>query len=306
MVYVLSKEGKPLMPTERHAYVRILLKSGKARVVNRLPFTIQLNYETTDHVQPVILGIDPGRTNIGITAVNEKGKPLFAANVQTRNKEIPKLMKARKAFRRKHRQMRRRKKRQRRAKANGTVVRGGVIKRHLPSYGEEKSITCKVIKNKQARFSNRRRPDGWLTPTARQLLETHMNLVKKILKFLPVSQANIELNRFAFMRLDNPSVMGKDFQNGPLKGFDDNVKQAVYDFQEGRCLLCGKPVEVYHHVVERHKNGSETVQNRVGLCEDCHKLVHTDLTVEKQLKELNRGLRKQYDALGVLNQISHA
>lgn len=199
--------------------------------------------------------------------------------------------------------MKRRKKRQRRAKANGTIVTGGMIERRLPSCGEEKAVICKVIRNKQARFSNRKRPEGWLTPTARQLLETHVNLVRKVSKFLPVSQVNIELNKFAFLRLSDPSAMGKDFQDGPLKGFDNDVKQAVFTLQEGKCLLCGKSIEVYHHVVERHKNGSETMKNRVGLCEGCHKLVHTDLAVGKQLKKLNKGLRKQYDALGVLNQV---
>lgn len=33
MVYVLNKDGQPLMPTENHAKVRILLKRGKAVVI---------------------------------------------------------------------------------------------------------------------------------------------------------------------------------------------------------------------------------------------------------------------------------
>ena len=37
MVYVLSKNGQPIMPTENHAKVRLLLKSGKAKVVRRTP-----------------------------------------------------------------------------------------------------------------------------------------------------------------------------------------------------------------------------------------------------------------------------
>ena len=42
MVYVLSQHGQPLMPTENHAKVRALLKHGKAKVIQRCPFTIQL------------------------------------------------------------------------------------------------------------------------------------------------------------------------------------------------------------------------------------------------------------------------
>jgi RRXRR protein len=70
-VYVLSKDGSPLMPTTpRNA--RILLKGGKAHVVKRSTFTIQLNYETTNHIQDVILGIDSGYNHIGFSATTEK------------------------------------------------------------------------------------------------------------------------------------------------------------------------------------------------------------------------------------------
>jgi hypothetical protein len=46
MVYVLSNDGKPLMPTSRHKKVRLWLKEGKAIVVRRFPFTIQLLSKT--------------------------------------------------------------------------------------------------------------------------------------------------------------------------------------------------------------------------------------------------------------------
>lgn len=303
MVYVLNKDGKPLMPTSQHAYVRILLKEGRAHVKSLNPFTIRLDYETKDEVQPAILGIDPGRTNIGLCAVNEKGEPLFTAHVETRNKEVPKLMEKRKGFRQHHRRDGRRKKRQRRAKANNTVLKDGEVKRHLPSYGGDKAVKCKAIRNKEARYSNRKRKEGWLTPTANHLLETHVNAVRLVSKFLPVTKVVLELNKFAFMRLDDPGAEGTDFQKGPLCGYDGSVKAAVHDLQDGKCLLCGKPIEEYHHVRERRKNGSETPRNRVGLCRGCHRLVHTDERKAEELKTKAAGERKKYDALGVLNQI---
>ena len=303
MIYVLDKDGSPLMPTEKHGYVRRLLKKGKARVESLRPFTIRLLYEVKSEVQPVILGIDPGRTNIGLCAVKEDGKPLFTAQCRTRNKEVPKLMAKRKMFRQAHRKHVRREKRQRRAIANSTVLKGGEMKRHLPSYGEDKEVTCKVIRNKEARFCNRKRPEGWLTPTAVQLLRTHLNLVRKISGFLPVSKVVLELNRFAFMRMDDPSVAGRMFQQGPLFGYDGSVKSAVWELQGGKCLLCGEPIEQYHHARERRKDGSEAIRNRVGLCMDCHRLVHTDTNAAERLSVLAAGQRKKYGALGVLNQI---
>ena len=77
MVYVQDIDGKPMMPTTRHGKVRRLLKANKATVVNLCPFTIQLTYKSTDHKQPVTLGIDAGAKHIGFSATTEK-EELFA------------------------------------------------------------------------------------------------------------------------------------------------------------------------------------------------------------------------------------
>lgn len=84
MVYILSKEGKPLMPTSRHGKVKHLLKSNRAKVVKRTPFVIQLLYDTTEYVQPVTLGVDAGSKVIGLSATTENDE-LFASEVTLRN-----------------------------------------------------------------------------------------------------------------------------------------------------------------------------------------------------------------------------
>ena len=318
-VYVLNKDGKPLMPTTRGGHVRHLLKNQKARVVRTKPFTIQLLYETNDVVQPLYLGIDPGRTNIGVAVVKANGTAVFTAHLESRNKEIPKLMQDRKKARRARRTNGRRCRRQRRAKANGTISKKcvkqdtaqsknpskrakeiGVIKRHLP--GCEKDVLCIGIKNKEAKYTNRARLEGWLTPTANQLLQSHINLVKKIQKFLPISDAVLEINKFAFMRLDNPNIQKWQYQQGPLyqKG---SLENAVSEMQEHHCLFCEKPIDHYHHVVPKSENGSNTIANIVGLCAEHHNLVHKDAAWQKKLAEEKVGLNKKYGALSVLNQI---
>jgi hypothetical protein len=70
-VMVLNMRGKPLMPTTPRK-ARKLLRSGKAKVVQRKPFTIQLNYATGETKQPIRLGIDPNYTKIGYSAVTDK------------------------------------------------------------------------------------------------------------------------------------------------------------------------------------------------------------------------------------------
>jgi 5-methylcytosine-specific restriction endonuclease McrA len=302
IIYVLGMDGKPQMPTKRKRHVKKLLDSGKARIAAHVPFTIQLRYENEPVTQPILLAEDPGRTNIGVSTLSEHGELLLAALVETRNKEIPKLMKKRKV----HRQASRngeRKARQRLAKRDHTMMQAELHmrKRRLPGYGEDGYILCKYILNTEARFANRKRPDGWLTPTAKQLVQTHINLAHKIARYLPVTDVAIEVNRFAFMLLEHPETSGIDFQNGPLKGYDD-LFAAVSDIQHGKCLLCGNDIEHYHHIIPKHKSGSNTVKNLAGLCEHCHELVHTDPAYQEKLLESRDGLYQKYGALSVLNQ----
>lgn len=299
-IYVLGRDGKPQMPTKRKRYIKKLLDAGRARIACRIPYIIQLLYENEPVLQPLMAGIDPGRTNIGVSVVNKNAEPLFSAVVETRNKDIKKLMDERRAHRRASRNGER-KARQRLARRFGTMLTAGMVMRKLPQYTADKFVTCKIIRNTQARFCNRVREAGWLTPSAGQLVETHVNVVKKIQKFLPVTDVALEVNRFAFALMEDPETSGIDFQNGPLKGYED-VNAAVYDQQHGRCLLCGNDIEHFHHIVPRSQGGSNTIKNIAGLCECCHRRVHTNPDAKARLEKLKAGILKKYGALSVLNQ----
>lgn len=102
--------------------------------------------------------------------------------------------------------------------------------------------------------------------------------------------------------MKDSSVTGLDFQNGPLMGFTD-VKAAVYEQQKGICLLCGRAmISQYHHIIPRHRNGSESLDNRAGVCDSCHEKVHKDATAAERLAAKKQGMMKKYHALSALNQ----
>ena len=297
MVYVLAKDGEPLQPTCRHGHVRKLLDSGKARVVQAKPFTIQLLYESTKFVQKNVGGTDPGRTNIGNAVLDERGKAIYADCVETANKDVKRHLDERRA----HRQASRRGERlarKRLAKRNGTTKDFG-DGRKLPQC--EEKLAVKDIRNTEARYCNRKRPNGWITPSVRHLVETHLNMVKKIRKFLPVSDWVLEMNKFAFMLMEDGSVRGVDFQNGRMKGFP-SVESFVDAQQNGVCMLCGEAgIEHHHHIVPRSKGGSDLPENIVGLCQHCHFEIHKgNQRVLAKLKAI--GQKKKYGALSVLNQ----
>ena len=305
-IYVLNKDGTPLMPVHSYGRAKRMVKSGKARVYRMQPFTLILcEQKENPQVDECLLGIDPGRTNIGLCVVDSRGRVLFASDIETRNKAIKKLMlekkRARQASRRGERKVR-----QRREIASDKtgMARHTEFWRMLPGY--KKPLCCKVMRNQPAKFEHRKRKKGWLTPTASHLLETHINAVNLVRKLLPVSTIVIEVNRFDFARMENPGIRDWEYCMGRLAGYK-NVNEAVDIIQNGRCLLCGKKkIRYHHHIVPKSLGGSDTIDNIAGLCHECHygeNGVHKSETAAGRLKGKKNGLRKKYHALSVINQV---
>ena len=96
-VFVLSREGYPLMPTTPRR-ARLWLKARRARVVRRDPFTIQLRFETTSYAQPVTVGVDTGSKAVGLAAL-ANGEVLLQAEVQLRT-DISEKLAQRRTYRR--------------------------------------------------------------------------------------------------------------------------------------------------------------------------------------------------------------
>ena len=251
MVYVLNENGQPLMPTENHAKARVLLRQGKAKVVNNCPFTIQLLYSSTNYTQPVTLGVDTGSKHIGLSATTED-KELYAADVELRN-DIVKLLAARRASRRSRRN--------------------------------------RKTRYRKPRFNNRKRDKGWLAPSIRKKIGTHLKVVDDTCKLLPVSKIIVETASFDIQKIKNPDISGTDYQQGEQLGFW-NVREYVL-FRDGhKCQCCkgkskDKILNVHH--IESRQTGGNAPNNLITLCETCHTGYHKG-TVKLPAK-IKRGMK---------------
>lgn len=252
MVYVISQSGQPLMPTNRHGKVRHLLKDGKARVVHRCPFTIQLLYNNTRYTQPISLGIDAGSKHIGISATTEE-KELYAADVELRNDVVDLL-----STRRQNRRNRRSRK----------------------------------TRYRKPRFLNRvsAKRNGWVAPSVRQKIETHLAVVQNVHKILPITKIVVETASFDIQKIKNPEISGKEYQQGEQLGFW-NVREYVLCRDGHKCQCCkgkskDKVLNVHH--IESRKTGGNAPNNLITLCETCHKGYHKGKV--KLPKEIRRGM----------------
>ena len=243
MVYVLNKYGEPLMPTTRYGRIRRLLRKGLAVVVNYRPFTIQLTYDTPNGVQEVSLGVDAGTKHVGFSATTNK-KVLFEAELLLRSDIMEKL-----STRREFRRARRNRK----------------------------------TRYRKSRFLNRTRfkKPGWIAPSVKQKVDTHIYWISRICKFLPIKKIMVETAQFDTQLLKAqeqglPLPQGTDYQKGEQLGFC-NVREYVL-FRDGhKCQCCkgkSKDTKLQAHHIKSRKTGGDAPNNLITLCSECHAKYH--------------------------------
>ena len=279
MVYVISKTGQPIMPTENHAKVRLLLKSGKAKVVQRTPFTIQLTGTNKTYTQDVTLGVYVGSKHVGLSATTTK-KELFAAELRPRN-DVVELLSARREFRS--------------ARRN------------------------RKTRYREQRFSNRvhSKHKGWLAPSVEVKINNHIQDIKMVAKILPIKLVRVETAEFDLQRLKammegKPLPVGTDYQLGEQYDFY-NTRQYILHRDGYQCVCCGaKPTKktsvkfhvdsrLHTHHLESRKIGGNAPDNLITLCEKCHKLYHAG---KLELPTKKRKLKSTRDAtfMGIMRK----
>lgn len=256
MVYVISIDNEPLMPTKRHGKVRRLLRDKKAKVVRREPFTIKLLYRPeTNVVQDCTLGIDTGSKYIG-AAVTSNGEILYASEVKTKD-DVKKKMDRRRNYRsnRRYRKTRYRKPR--------FLNRGNSTK------------------------------EGRHSPTLVSKFNSHVREIEFIKKILPINKIVLEVGQFDthLMKnpsLNNPKIRHWGYQKGTNYGFANSREHAL-SRDKYTCQCCGAKktrLEV-HHIIYRSNGGTDDLDNLITLCEKCHKKVHAgEITINKKPKKL--------------------
>jgi 5-methylcytosine-specific restriction endonuclease McrA len=62
----------------------------------------------------------------------------------------------------------------------------------------------------------------------------------------------------------------------------ERERQRALERTKGRCVTCGAPAVIAHHVVERQHGGSDLADNLEALCQSCHDDVHGYGTQQSQ------------------------
>lgn len=215
---------------------RKLLKNKKAKVVNRKPFTIQLLYWSTGYKQEVSLGVDAGSKFVGLSATTTQ-KELYASTVELRD-DVSKNISTRRQYRRSRR--------------------------------------SRKIRYRKPRFNNRKKPEGWIAPSIRHKIDSHITVIENVYKILPISKLVVEVASFDIQKIKNPDISSKEYQEGEQAGFW-NTREYILHRDNHTCQHCkGKTKDsvLNVHHIESRKTGGNTPDNLITLCKTCHEKLH--------------------------------
>ena len=247
MVYVKNMDGSPLYPCT-NTRARILLREGKAKVVDKTIFTIKLNYFVTFiNGKELILKVDTGASNVGVAVCDDKGSIYLMSQVTLRN-DIKSNMDQRRMYRRNRR--------------------------------------YRNTRYRPARFLNRGNSirKGRYNPTITSKINSHIKIIEYVKTILPITQMVFETTDFDIHAIDHPEIIQEGgcrmYQQSRIEGFE-NTKAYVRHRDGHKCQNPKCPnknqkntrLEV-HHKIPRSEGGGDKPENLITLCEHCHKGIH--------------------------------
>ena len=235
-VFVVDGEDKPLLPTTPRR-ARKLLDAKKAKVIQVVPFTIQLNRVVDNPVGSFTAGIDDGAKMVGVAIVNEfKQEVVFQGEITLRQ-DVSRKLKQRSMYRRTRR--------------------------------------ARNIRHREQRVDNRKqmRP----LPSIRQRKDSIVRWITDMMKRINITKAIIEEGVFdTSSMVAGRKLYGIEFQQPEYEGRNWRAKVLWRDrYQCQHCK--SKDDLQAHHIKQRKDNGSNRVSNGLTLCTGCHDDLHMGL-----------------------------
>ena len=234
--FVLDSKGNKLAPTNTNK-AWILIRKKKAKLLQKYPMTIQLNYEVeTDEETEIICGIDDGSVHVGISLVQvckNYNKPIFKGTIEQR-KDVKGLMDVRHGYRR--------------------------YKRSHKRY-------------RKVRFDNRSastRKDR-IAPSILQKKQSIIRVINKLNTFINIKEYHLEDVAVDIRALTEDKKLYK-WQYQKSNRLDENIRKYIILRDDSKCMECGKSnciLEV-HHIVPKRLNGKNNQDNLITLCSSCH------------------------------------
>ena len=260
MVFVLNKNKKPLSPCHM-AKARKLLKSGKAVIHKKYPFTIRLKeLKEVSSNKEYRLKIDYGSRYTGL-AILSNDDVLWIAELHHKTDIKNKL-----DNRRGHRRFRRSK-----------------------------------LRYREARWLNRTKHKGWIPPSLQSRVDNIGSWVSKIRRLVPLTHISYENCKFDTQLMENPEITGVEYQQGTLTGYNvREYLLEKYDRTCIYCGANNVRLEV-EHLIPKSRGGSNRVNNLGIACVPCNKSKDNQTPAEFGYPDIQKKINKSLKDSALIN-----
>ena len=229
MVFVIDKNKKPLDMCHP-AKARKLLKSGKAAIYRKYPFTIILKREAENEVNGYRIKIDYGSRHTGISIL--KGTMVMWLATLHHRTNIKQKLDERRGYRR------------RRRYAN--------------------------LRYRKPRFNNRKRAEGWIPPSLQSRVDNIESWLKRLASVCPVSSVSYENVKFDTQLMQDELIHGIEYQQGELYGYEvREYLLEKFGRKCAYCGKTDIPLEI-EHIIPKSRGGTNRISNLTIACHDCN------------------------------------
>lgn len=261
MVFVLDTNRKPLTPCHP-ARSRKLLKTGKAKVFRKYPFTIILEREVeTDKEEEYVLKIDYGSRHTGLAILKNNKEAVWLAQIEHRTN----------------------------------------IKNNLDTRRGHRRFRRNKLRYRKPRFDNRKRKKGWVPPSLQSRVDNIQSWVGKLQKLIPLTHISYENVKFDTQLMANPEASGIEYQQGTLYGYEIREyllekfnRKCVY------CGKQNIPLEI-EHIIPKSRGGSNRVDNLGIACRNCNEKKGNKTAEEFNYPNVQKQVKKSLRDCAILN-----
>jgi hypothetical protein len=234
--FVLDYKGNKLAPTNINK-AWILIRKKKAKLLQKYPMVIQLNYNVETEVETeIICGIDDGSKHVGIALIHKcktYNKPIFKGTIELRQ-DVKGLIDNRRGYRKYHRYHKR--------------------------YREVR------INNRSASKRKNR-----IAPSILQKKQSIIRVINQLSKYINIKEFHLEDVAIDIRALTEGKKIYK-WQYQKSNRLDENIRKSIILRDDCKCMECGKSncVLEVHHIVPKRLKGGNNQGNLITLCGSCH------------------------------------
>lgn len=124
---------------------------------------------------------------------------------------------------------------------------------------------------------------GFVPPSIRAKKDAVLRVVRVLMRYLPITEATVQIGQFDLQALVNPDITGAEYQQGPGAGYHNRKAALIWlygrheETKAGlvvhpRCVFCGREdvaVQVAH-IQPRSRQGTLAWGNIVPACRECN------------------------------------